>query len=227
MPLRALCFDLDDTLWPCKPVINHAEQVLYDWLSKYYPRLTQQFSLQELGTMRQRATETHPHLRHDLTTLRKWSLAQAAAHVGLSDSLVEPAFEVFMTARHQVNLYDDVLPVLEKLHQHYILCVLTNGNADVRRIGLGHLFDVILFAREVGAAKPHSAIFEAACQYAKADPAQMVHIGDDAICDIAGAAAVGMRTVWINRDQKTWSGTPAPDATITSLTELELLLEHF
>jgi len=113
MPLRALCFDLDDTLWPCKPVINHAEQVLYDWLSKYYPRLTQEFSLEALGTMRQRATEMHPHLRHDLTTLRKWSLAQAATQVGLSDSLVEPAFEVFMTARHQVNLYPVIYVSLE------------------------------------------------------------------------------------------------------------------
>ncbi|OQY55518.1 MAG: HAD family hydrolase [Candidatus Parabeggiatoa sp. nov. 2] len=224
MPLRAICFDLDDTLWPCEPVISHAEQVLYDWLSEHYPRLTQQFSIEALRSVRQRATEEHPHLRHDLVALRKLSLAQAAVLAGLSDSLVEPAFEIFMEARHQVDLYDDVLPILEKLRQRYILCALTNGNADVRRVGLGHLFDVALFAREIGAAKPHPALFNAACQYAKALPAQVVHVGDDAICDIAGASAVGMRTVWINRYQKIGYGALTPDATITSLTELESLL---
>ena len=227
MSLRAICFDLDDTLWPIEPVISHAEKTLHIWLLTHYPRLAQRFSPGDLRHLRQRLLKKQPQLRHDLSTLRKISLAQAAAHVGYSDSLVEPAFEIFMEVRHQVQLYDDVLPVLERLSNRYVLCALTNGNAEVQRVGLGHLFDAAFLAREVGAVKPEPAMFQAACQYAQAEPSQVVHVGDDAVCDVAGAAAIGMRTVWINRHKKAWLGTPAPDAIITSLTELEPLLREW
>lgn len=226
MPIRVIGFDLDDTLWPIESVIDRAETQLHHWLCQYYPRIAEQFDPPTFRQLRQQLLETQPQLSCDLTQLRKMSLAQAAAQVGYSDSLVEPAFEVFMAARHQVQLYDDVLPTLKKLqHRCYRICALTNGNADVRRLGLGDWFDATFFAREVGVAKPHPAIFEAVCQYAQVQPAEIVHVGDDVICDIAGAASVGMKTVWINRyPYKTWSGTILPDATISSLTELEPLL---
>jgi putative hydrolase of the HAD superfamily len=224
MAIQVICFDLDDTLWPIAPVIEQAEKTLHDWFFRHYPLIVQYFSIDELRELRQRITAQRPDLRHDLTQLRKLSLAQAAIQVGYDESLVEPAFEVFMTARHQVQLYADVLPVLEKLHGRYLLCALTNGNADVQRVGLGHLFETTFFAREVGAAKPEPALFEAVCQYAQVKPSQVVHVGDDAICDVAGAAAVGMRTVWINRQHQQWVGQPIPDAKITSLSQLEFLI---
>ena len=37
--LRALTFDLDDTLWDNRPVLMAAEQTLYDWLGQHYPRI--------------------------------------------------------------------------------------------------------------------------------------------------------------------------------------------
>ena len=228
MPIRVICFDLDDTLWPIEPVIDYAEEQLHYWLSQYYPRVAEQFDPPTFRQLRQQLLEIQPQLSCDLNQLRKMSLAQAAAQVGYSDSLVEPAFAVFMTARHQVQLYDDVLPTLTRLQHHYRICALTNGNADVRRLGLGDWFEATFFAREIGAAKPHPALFEAVCHYTQAQPAEIVHIGDDAICDIAGAAAVGMKTVWINRfPHKIWSGTILPDAIISSLTELEPLLMHW
>lgn len=228
MSICAICFDLDDTLWPIQPVIDHAEMVLHNWLCQYYPRIAEQFDPITFRQLRQHLLTKQPHLNCDLSTLRKMSLAQAAVQVGYSEDLVEPAFEIFMAARHNVQLYDDVLPTLEKLTHRYLICALTNGNADVRRVGLGHLFDATFLAREVGVAKPHPAFFKTVCQYVQAEPTQIVHVGDDAICDIAGAAAVGMRTIWINRPpQQQWSGTVLPDATIHSLTELEELLRKW
>lgn len=227
MAIQVICFDLDDTLWPVAPVIKHAEKTLHDWFFYHYPLIAQRFSIEELQELRESITAQRPDLRHDLTQLRKLSLVQAAVQVGYDENLVEPAFEVFMTARHQVQLYADVLPILEKLHGHYLLCALTNGNADVRRVGLGHLFETTFFAREIGAAKPAPALFEAVCQYAQVKPSQVVHVGDDAVCDIAGAAAVGMRTIWINRQHQQWFGQPVPDAKITSLSELEFILPNF
>jgi len=227
MAIEVICFDLDDTLWPIAPVMEQAEKKLHDWFYHHYPLIIQHFSIDSLRELRESITTQRPDLHHDLTQLRKLSLAQAAITVGYDENLVEPAFEVFMTARHEVQLYTDVLPTLEKLHGRYLLCALTNGNADVKRVGLGHLFETTFFAREIGAAKPAPALFEAVCQYVQVAPSQVVHVGDDAVCDIAGAAAVGMRTVWINRQHEQWLGQPTPDAQITSLNELEFLLPNF
>jgi len=38
--IKALTFDLDDTLWPVAPVIEHAERVAFDWLARTYPSVT-------------------------------------------------------------------------------------------------------------------------------------------------------------------------------------------
>ncbi len=42
MPLRAvraICFDLDNTLWDVEPVLARAERILSDWLEGRYPKI--------------------------------------------------------------------------------------------------------------------------------------------------------------------------------------------
>ena len=225
--IQVICFDLDDTLWPCEPVIQRAEQVLHQWLSLHYPRLTDQFSITDLRELRQQLCQRYPQFTHDLTAIRKISLALAAEQAGYDSQLIEPAFAIFHQARNQVDFYADVLPNLKKLSQQYKLGALTNGNADLQQIGIRYFFDFVLSAYEVGVEKPHPAFFARACQYAQTEPEHIVHVGDDPNSDVAGALTVGMRAVWLNRQQKTWSGERTPDATISSLVELEAVLARW
>ena len=44
--LRALCFDLDNTLWDVWPVIRRAEQAMYDFLALRYPRVVARLTLE-------------------------------------------------------------------------------------------------------------------------------------------------------------------------------------
>ncbi|ALG66880.1 HAD family hydrolase [Beggiatoa leptomitoformis] len=224
MPIRAICFDLDDTLWPIDPVIKRAEKSLFAWLRQHYPHIPKQFSINELAKRRQKLLETQPDLHYNLGLLRKLGLAQAAVEVGYQAEMAEIAFEVFQTARHQVTFYKDVLPVLKRLQGRYILGTLTNGSADIHRVGLGDIMNFSLMASDVNAAKPHPALFEAACQRANASPEEVIHVGDDEECDIAGALAIGMKAVWINRSYKSPSGKYHPHAIISNLVELERLL---
>ena len=43
-----ITFDLDNTLWPVEPSIIHAENELYNWLKIHYPKLTNQFSKEDI-----------------------------------------------------------------------------------------------------------------------------------------------------------------------------------
>ena len=221
--IRVICFDLDDTLWAIDPVIRHAEATLQHWLKAHYPKLAK-FDPLHMQELRKTAAQRYPHLAHDLGALRKASMAEAATSVGYEASMVEQAFAIFLKARHEVDLYPDVLPVLEKLAQHYTLCALTNGNANVQLVGLGHVFTEAITAKEIGKAKPDPAAFAVVSERLKIDPTEVVHIGDDAICDVQGALNAGMKAVWMNRDKGKWHSDLQPDAIIETLWELEGVL---
>ena len=201
--IRSLTFDLDDTLWDNRPVMIAAEQALYDWLARYYPRVTRRYSLEKLRQARVEIAARWPDLGSHMTELRKRSLRLVAESVGYDVSMVEPAFDHFLEARHRITLYDDVLPALQRIHAAgYLIGALTNGNADVRRLGIGRLFHFTLSAESVGKAKPHPGMFLEACRQAGVTPAELVHVGDEPTIDLAGAHAAGVKAIWMNRTQQ-------------------------
>ncbi|MCP4994538.1 MAG: HAD hydrolase-like protein, partial [Gammaproteobacteria bacterium] len=145
--IRLLTFDLDDTLWDNRPVLLAAEQSLYDWLAQHYPRIGELYTVESIRKLRMQLARQEPNLRYHMTALRKRSLQLVAEAAEYSDDLVEPAFEWFLEARHQVTPFEDVVPALHKLRDAgYLLGSLTNGNADINRLGLGHLFHVSVSA---------------------------------------------------------------------------------
>lgn len=225
--IKAVTFDLDDTLWDIWPVVERAERLLHDWLAARYPRIAERFTPTELREMCEEVAARHPEIAHDRTRLRKDALDLAAARAGYREFDVEAAFEVFFIARNAVELFAEVRPALERLSRRYTLASLSNGNADVRLIGLDDVFSFSLNAIEAGAAKPDPLMFELACRRLDAQPEQVVHVGDDPEHDVRGAAEAGMKTVWVNRFGRAWTGGPRADAEIRDLTELETLLARW
>lgn len=223
---RAIAFDLDDTLWSCDDVIERAERVVYDWLARHYPMITDEFDLESMRSIRHETAAGNTALAADLTRLRHESLVWHARRAGYPEDLAERAVAVFMDERNRVNLYTDVMPVLRQLAGHVPLIALTNGNADLERIGLDHLFEVILSAADVGAPKPDPTMFRAACDRLGLRPGDLVHVGDDPQLDVHAAHRFGARTVWINRQEMKWpEGLPRPHHEIVTLEPLPDLLQ--
>ena len=136
---------------------------------------------------------------------------------GYEPELADTGFQVFLEHRNAVTLFDGAAEALGRLGERFTVGAITNGNADVHRIGIGRHFDFVVTPAEAGAAKPDRAIFECALDAAGAPPETVVHVGDDPARDVAGAAAMGIRTVWMNPEGRSWpEGTP-PDAEIRSL----------
>ena len=158
--IRAVAFDLDNTLWDVGPVILRAEQSLHEWLRRHCPRIAERVSIEDMRAARERLARSEPHNAHDFTYLRLTALAAHARECGYGQEVAERAFEVFFAARNEVQPYADVQPALERLRKRYKLASLSNGNADLVLIGLASLFSVSLNARQIGAAKPHPRCFE-------------------------------------------------------------------
>ena len=230
MSIRLITFDLDDTLWDVAPVMHGAEAALRDWLAAEAPRLGP-VPIEHLWAIRARLMSADPGLRHRLSELRRRILLHALEEAGYprheAGELAELGFQVFLAARHQVQLFPEVHTTLEQLALRYTLGVITNGNADVRRLGLADYFRFALCAEELGVGKPDPHPFHTALQRAGLEATQAVHIGDHPGDDIAGAKAAGLRAIWFNPQGKVWQGDTEPDAQIRNLAELPRLLEHW
>jgi len=208
---KLICFDLDDTLWPCMPTIHRAEQAIYDWMAEHKPAITQVYSIEQLRDKRKALLQTRPELINDLSAARVVHLQLLSKEFNDSDDWVDEAFDVFYQARQKVSLFDDVIPVLLALKQHYTLVALTNGNAHIKHTGLAEYFSFQVSAADVLAAKPHPAMFIRAMQQAGVTAQDTLHVGDHPVHDIQGARNAGIDAVWIRRFQQVWvSDQPAP-----------------
>ncbi|MBL6752080.1 MAG: HAD-IA family hydrolase [Nevskia sp.] len=227
-PIRAITLDLDDTLWPAAPTIQRAEQRAHEWLEQRAPALAAAWSMERLRALRKSLFDTRPELRHDFLALRRIALRaafeDARAWDQQAEALIEASLDVFMEARNAVELYPEVLACLQRLSRRYRIASLSNGNADLARIGLDHLFHATVAAHAHGVSKPHPALFHIACRALGCAPGEVVHLGDDAELDVRGARGAGLQAVWMNRTGTPWPHDDLP-VTVADLEAFERWLE--
>jgi FMN hydrolase / 5-amino-6-(5-phospho-D-ribitylamino)uracil phosphatase len=223
--IRAIAFDLDNTLWHVEPVLERAERILADWLRARYPRIAERFPPAEILRVRAALLAEQPEQAHDFTFLRRETLSRIAAAAGYERAVGAAAFAVWHAARNTLEPYAEVVPALVKLRARYRLATLSNGNADLERIGLAHHFEVSLHASALGCAKPDARAYKQLADALTLKPAEILFVGDEPHADVVGPASIGMQTVWVNRDRNVWpAALPAATAEIADLEELVTLL---
>lgn len=223
--VKAVCLDLDDTLWPVAPAIAAAELAMFRWLARHCPRITDRHDVDSMRAMRLRVAEQFPARRHDLSFLRMESIRALAREAGYAETVATGAFEVFYAARNRVEPFADVRPALDRLRRRFRLLSLTNGNADLEVIGLAAFFEHSIGAREAGAAKPDRRIFEVMVARAGLAAREVVYVGDDPHADVEGARQAGLPAIWIDRFDRPWPELlPKPAYRVRDLEELADLL---
>ncbi len=120
--------------------------------------------------------------------------------------------------------------LLKRLRAEGVKIVIVTNNtveeqhAKLRHLGITSLIDVLVISEEVGIAKPHPRIFEAALERVGCQCHEVVMVGDSWANDVLGAQGVGIRTIWLNR-----FGEPCPDKRMTmeinALEPIETLME--
>lgn len=224
MGIKAVLFDLDDTLWPVAPVIMQAELSLHRWMAIHTPNVVQKYSIEALREQRNALVKTDPRFAYDLWALRLALLRKVFKKVGEDLAKADQAMQVFADARNQVELYEDVLPALALLRERLVLGSVSNGFADLQAIGLAPHFQVSLAAHSFGCAKPDPRIFSAACAALNLAPQQVAYVGDDLALDVRGAQQAGLAGIWMNRHRLNLADMPhrgvQPDAIVANLHEL-------
>lgn len=226
--IRIIAFDLDDTLWDIKPVLIKAEKQLDDFLQQRFPTL--KYNVTSMRSLRHEVLKQDPHLVNRITELRRRIIEKAMikSDIANAERGSMDAMGIFLEARNQIQCFDDVVPTLKQLSSKFTLGVLTNGNADINRIGLADYFSFSFSAEEVGAAKPAKDLFHIALKHTNSSPSEMVYVGDDLLLDIETANQVGIHSVWVNWKNKLNSqgaDALAPSETIGRIGELPSAVE--
>jgi len=223
--IRAISFDLDDTLWDCAPAILNAEETLYTWLERYHPQVVADQNRESMRELRANMYQTHPHLVTDVSMMRKASLQLLFDQHENSEQLVEQAFSVFYKARSEVVLYEGTHEILGALRERYKVAAITNGNASLQQIGISEYFHDIQSASLANPPKPEPDMFAACCRNLGIDAHELLHVGDNPQTDVVGGHNAGARTVWFNQFDTNWpEELRRADFEVKSLSELQLLL---
>lgn len=224
--VKAVLFDLDETLWPVGPVIQHAEDTLFQWMSVNTPQVVQHYSIERMRNQRQEMMRTNPRFQYDLWALRHAMLTNLFTEFGEDLAKADQAMAIFADARNKVELFDDVLPALDKLRQRVAMGSISNGFADLKAIGLAPYFKVSIAAHTFGCAKPDPRIFAAASEALHLRPGEIVFVGDDLLLDVEGAQKAGMQAIWIDRKQLQPHEIPYPHVKPQAvINDLHALLE--
>ena len=219
--IRAITFDLDDTLWPFAPIGERIETALHAWFIEHSPRTAERFPIEDMRKLRERVFAEFPQHAHDLGLLRRLTIQRALRDSGGDIALADAAHACFFRERNRVDFYPDALDGLQRIAARLPVAALTNGNADLAAIGIAGLFRFQLGAREYGAAKPDAGLFHEACHRLGFAPGEILHVGDHPQMDVAGAANAGLRSCWIDRGDHAWpDALPRADLHITTLTAL-------
>ena len=121
--------------------------------------------------------------------------------------------------------YPDALEGVADLHRRgNRLVVVSNWDCSLPDwlgpTGLLDLVEGVVTSAEAGAAKPDPAVFRKALELAGVDRAGAVHVGDSIDNDVAGARALGIRAILVQRQ-----GEPPPGVeSVRALTELATLV---
>jgi putative hydrolase of the HAD superfamily len=164
--------------------------------------------------------------RMDVLDVSREVWRRALVDCGHDDpSVVALAYETHQQiGREMDRLFDDVPDFLASLQEAGVATALVSNSsmrsqlARLETVGLGTSFDAVVISGQIGVAKPDSAIFEATLDRLQLTSAGVWHVGDSLSTDVAGAAAAGIGSVWLNRKGRVRGPVdPRPDLEVASL----------
>lgn len=205
--IRAISFDLDDTLYDNRPVIENAEQWMVEHMRDQY-LASAMYDRAWWLQLKHELQKADPSLHDDVSRCRLMMLEVGLQRGGMpateARQEAQRVFAQFLEIRSRVSVPEASLEVLKKLSCHFPLVVITNGNVLLERIGLDGQFKHVLKAGNGRRMKPAPDMFRMMAAQLKLSPSQILHVGDDVTTDVIGAIRNGYQAAWVNAQGQDW-----------------------
>jgi len=230
-PIKAVSFDLDDTLYDNYPVIRRAEAWMHMHLRSQYPHISHLDNNAWLQ-LKRFVIYQQPSLIHDVSALRIACLTTLFLRHGYSEQAAKlVADDIVMqvlAVRSDFQVPDKTFAVLDILASKVPLIAITNGNVDTDKIGLTAYFSAVIKPGHGLRMKPFPDLFALAAKQLALPAQNILHVGDHLKSDVTGAVTNGFMAAWFNDQQQSLmtsnKANHLPDIEITDLDELTSLL---
>lgn len=233
--LRAVLFDLDDTLFSTTSFARKARRNAVEAMVAAGLDLPVEEVLRELDEVLAEFSSNYDHhFDQLLRRLRPSSLARVNPAVVVAAGVVAYHDTKFSS----LAPYDDVVPLLDALrHAGWIGGVITHGwttkqSEKLVRLGLVPHLDAraIFISDQIGISKPNPKLYQVALKDLGLQPAEAMYVGDNPAHDIAPPRSLGMRTAWARRGarHKLEQGGVEPDHVVDDFVALrKILVERY
>ena len=246
MPIRAVVFDLFDTLvdlpMETLPRVAIGGRELPSTAAALHAAIAERADVsfgdfaRVMAAVDREWRATHWERDRELPTDERF--ARVAAALGVTDpGLPQRLTDVHMGMIASIATTPPHHPaLLAALRERYRIGLCSNfswaptARAILDAAALSDAFDAVVISHEHGMRKPRREIFAATLDALGVAPAEVAHVGDNLAADVGGASALGIRTVWITRRVTDPAAAlakhagPRPDHVIADLAELEALL---
>ncbi len=235
--LKAIFFDMDETLCGTSQADKIAGQEFAAWIKATYPQLTDPdaFLQRYLQGVYKKLNAEFPQLvalLPDENAFRCGLIKTILAEQGIEISAeqAQQAQSFFDSARmNAFSFFPGVREMLAELRQHYTLVVITNGpvfsqHPKLAATNMSEWVDHIIVGGEEPEEKPAASIFQKALTLANVKPEQALHIGDSLTADIAGANRMDILSVWVNPTSAENPTNVEPDYEVRDTVELKEIL---
>lgn len=164
--------------------------------------------------LRPDAHEAHPEIKIETVFQQLFRLKGVDADLALA---VETGQHFRRSSLDYIRLYDGATQLLKALRANgQGVWLLSNAQriftaCELRSLGIEELFDGIYLSSDYGCKKPDSRFFGQLLTERGIDPASAIMIGNDGVCDIRGAQAVGLATLYIRSNLSPAEPLPPAD----------------
>ena len=184
----------------------------------------------------QRQAGGEKHAEFDAVALWRRYLDEAGVDLSAGQGARLPLTlaELYRAAsRHRLELYPDVISVLDDLGSRFKLAMVSDAQDVWRRpemsaLGLEGRFRPVIVSSNLGYRKPDQRLFEAALAGSGAKADEALFVGNDMYRDIHGARRAGLKTVFFrsNQGRQEMEGVE-PDYIIYRFAELLQAVDFF
>lgn len=198
MSLRAVLFDIDDTLFPTTKFAGRARRRAVDAMVHAGLDVDPEAAYAELEEVVREFSSNYGH-HFDKLVLRLGARLKPGVHPAI---VIASGICAYHAAKEHIRPYPDAVRALAALSTSGLQRgVVTNGLTvkqaeKLVRLGLERAFspNAIFISEELGVAKPHPKIFSIACESLGIRPAEALYVGDHPAKDIDPAHEAGLHT---------------------------------
>lgn len=197
MKVKAVLFDLDDTLYPEIMFVRSGFQIVAGYVSAMY------------GFNRHSLISRMMEILHNEGRGKIFDILLKELGI-YSKKTLGTLILLYRTHEPSIKLYSDVIPTIKQLRSLKIrLGIVTDGMASIQRkkinaLGLVNIIDSIIYSSELGKEfeKPAKLPFEIALDFLKVKANKALFIGNDIDKDIIGGISSGIISLLIDRNNK-------------------------